>query len=77
MAQWMRGKNKYILLETDCNSFHPIIPNFLFYFNSSSGLQLTDSKNKQTTTKQIDKMKTKKWKKGVRNKEHDHGIHQL
>lgn len=76
MTHWMRGKNKDIILETDCNSFHPITPNFLFYFNSPSGLQLTESKNKQTTTKQTDKMKTKNEKK-VRNKEHGHGIHQL
>lgn len=63
MTQWMRGKDKDIILEIDYNSFHPIIPNFLFYFNSLSGLQLTDSKNKQTTTKLTNKMKTKKGKK--------------
>lgn len=59
MIQWMRGKNEDIILEIDCNSFHPIILNFLFYLSSPSGFQLTDLKNKQTTTKQTNKMKAK------------------
>lgn len=62
MIKWMRGENENIILEVECNSLSPHIPQFPLLFQ----YPIWTSANRYKT-----KTKTK-----VRNTENDTGIHQ-